>query len=56
MGNKNDSFINEEIGEEISCNFAKENNLLFKLVCAKKNSAINSLFKEILTIYLNGPK
>jgi GTPase SAR1 family protein len=55
VGNKSDLYINEDISEEVVYNFAHEHGLLFKLVSAKKNLAINELFKEITTLYLQGP-
>ena len=48
-------YINEDISEEVVYNFANEHGLLFKLVSAKKNLAINELFREITSLYLQGP-
>ena len=48
-------YVNEDISEEVVSNFANEHGLLFKAVSAKKNLAINELFKEVTALYLKGP-
>ena len=51
-GNKSDLYENEEVNEEEAREFSNSIDAIFNLTTAKNNEAINNLFKELTTQYI----